>query len=418
MSDGRAYGHPLLLAPGQGRGMVLGPIEKPDASKQATEPRSGSRPARSRGARAGARPSAGTSGRARATGRSAGRAAPGSARERRRRRPSRCRVTSVPSTRAVPADRGSSPDSTRISVDFPDPLGPKTTTISPSSTSSVRPCSATVAAVAGVVDAEGVVDPDSRAHSRLHDGRAGVSPGKASRVASSTTTATTTTSAPRPEGSEQPGRVEPQRRLGCAGRRRDAHERDDEPRQDDPENGAAQRSQRDQHDRAQPELHPQHRRRDALRFEVEQLAPLVVQLVDEGEPEPDRREQQRDDGRDADRERRPAGERIAGERALDVTPRREVERRERRLAQLALDPREAAPPGTDSHNSSGVPVPGRLASRAVARRLSSAIDEPFVGLLRVGEARRHPDDLRRHLRLRKRQRQRAARPGSLARPRD
>ena len=54
------------------------------------------------------------------------------------------RLTSVPSTRAVPADRGSSPDSTRIRVDFPEPLGPNTTTISPSSTARVRPCRATV----------------------------------------------------------------------------------------------------------------------------------------------------------------------------------------------------------------------------------------------------------------------------------
>ena len=38
--------------------------------------------------------------------------------------------------------------------------------------------------------------------------------------------------------------------------------------------------------------------------------------------------------------------------------------------------RETAPPGTDSHSSPGVPVPGRLASRAVERRLSSAITNP------------------------------------------
>jgi hypothetical protein len=50
--------------------------------------------------------------------------------------------SSVPKTRIVPADGRSSPASSRRSVDFPDPLGPSTVTVSCSRTVSDSPCSA------------------------------------------------------------------------------------------------------------------------------------------------------------------------------------------------------------------------------------------------------------------------------------
>ena len=49
------------------------------------------------------------------------------------------RPRSASKTCAVPAEGRSSPARTRSSVDFPDPLGPRTTSISFSCTESVRP---------------------------------------------------------------------------------------------------------------------------------------------------------------------------------------------------------------------------------------------------------------------------------------
>ena len=96
------------------------------------------RPAGRAGPRSAPRRSARRQARASSAGRRTRASSPGS----RRGDAARARRARRPATSMLPALGRSKPASTRISVVLPEPLGPRTTQISPSSTSSVRPCSA------------------------------------------------------------------------------------------------------------------------------------------------------------------------------------------------------------------------------------------------------------------------------------
>ena len=99
-------------------------------------------------------------------------------------------------------------------------------------------------------------------------------------------------------------------------------------------------------------------------------------------------------------------ERIAGERALDVASRCEVERRERRTAERSLRLRRAREPelaGRAGTRQAGVECGGESAL--------VGDHEPLALRVGIGEARRHADDPSRQSLVLEIERDRAARPG-------
>ncbi len=242
------------------------------------------------------------------------------------------------------------------------------------------------------MDAERVVKVDRGAHSRLQDARSGREPRKAaSDVPSATAIATRATAArPRPARSQAGSK-----RSGGSGtlvRRRDADERDDEPREEGTETGPSGEAEPDEDERAGAELAAQAPRRDALRLEVEEVAPLVAQLADDADPEAEDRQDESDDRGGARATSAVACESGSpDEPPLDVGARRGGEAREGRAAQCGRRPprgRVAA----ESQTSLGVPSPGAPASMAVDSQPASASTNGPESAGTVGILARHADD--------------------------
>src|SRR5207302_11479732 len=98
-----------------------------------------------------------------------------------------------------------------------------------------------------------------------------------------------------PHARDEPGRVEAERRLWDAARRRHADDRDHERGEDRAEPGTRGEPEPDENDAARPELRAQTFRRHALGLQVEEITPFVAQLAEDADPETQRGEGERDD---------------------------------------------------------------------------------------------------------------------------
>ena len=122
--------------------------------------------------------------------------------------------TSTPATTSAPADGRARPARMRMKVVFPDPLGPSTTQISPSSTLSVSPCKRGDSACGGRVDGEQFAGVDKRGHSVGLPVRGPRSPANARRVAPPTRRAATIAKSTTPGDDERRIDDHGERRLG------------------------------------------------------------------------------------------------------------------------------------------------------------------------------------------------------------
>ena len=111
--------------------------------------------------------------------------------------------------------------------------------------------------------------------------------------------------------------------------------------------------------RPQPHDPAQQRRRCALRLEIEELAPLVAQVADDGQQDPGQREQKGDGRSDGERDQRPVGDRVSPSVGLERAARLDREHVERLRREGAVDVRR--PRGlarAQATPRSRVPLPG------------------------------------------------------------